>query len=163
MLHVVALAAALMALPPSASIRDITNIRTSSPLLALLIAEGREHSPTFLNLANTLEASNVIVYFEATPQMERRFRGRIHFMGTSTGYRYLRIQIRTSMNRYDIVSSIAHEMQHANEIAAHADVVCEEGLAKLYREIGDEHDWCMFETQQAQRAGQTVRAEVFGM
>jgi hypothetical protein len=129
----------------------------------LLVAEGREHSPTFLALSNALEASNVIVYLEPSPYMERRFRGRIHFMGTSGGYRYLRIQIRTSMNRYDIVASIAHELQHANEIAAHPEVVCEEGLAKLYREIGDEHDWCMFETGQAQRAGQAVRAEVFGM
>jgi len=163
MLHVVALAATLMALPPSTSTRDFPHLRTTSALLTSLVAEGREHSPTFRHLADGLESSNVIVYLEATPHMEGRYRGRVHFMGAQAGYRYLRIQIRTAMSRYDIVASIAHELQHANEIAAHPDVVCEAGLAALYRRIGDEHDWCMFETSQAQQAGRTVRLEIFGM
>jgi hypothetical protein len=163
MLHVAALAAALMALPPSTSARDFPRIRTSSAFLSALIEDAREHSPTFLKLARALEASNVIVYFEATPHMEARFRGRVHFMGAAANYRYLRIQIRTSMNRYEIISSIAHEMQHANEIAIHPEVVTEDDLAELYRRIGSEHDWCMFETPAAQSAGRAVKLEILGM
>ena len=160
MLHVAALAAALMAFPPTASTRDFAHLRTTSPLLLSFIADAREHSPTFVGLIARLERSDVIVYLEPTPNMESRFRGRVHFMGASAGYRYLRIQIRTSMNRFDIIGSIAHELQHANEIAAYPDVVCEEDLAALYRRIGDEHDWCMFETDEAQEAGRQVRSEV---
>lgn len=163
MLLVAAFAATLMALPPPASTRDIPRIRTASPLLLSLILEGREHSPTFRDLSRAIEASDVIVYFEATPHMEGRFRGRVHFVGASGGFRYLRVQIRTAMNRYDIVSSIAHEMQHAKEIADHPDVRCENSLAALYRDIGDEHDWCMFETDRAQQAGRAVRLEILGM
>jgi hypothetical protein len=163
MLHVAALAAALMLFPPSASPPDIPHLRTTSPLLSALTADARDHSATFARLAGALESSDVIVYFEASPHMESRYRGRVHFMGASGGYRYVRIQIRTSMNRYDIVASLAHEMQHANEIAQHLEVTCENSLAALYRRIGDEHDWCLFETDAAQQAGRTVRAEILGM
>lgn len=162
MVYVAAIAAALMTNVPSAP-RAFPHLRTTSAYLLSLIGEAREHSPTFLELAETLEASNVIVYFEATPHMEARYRGRVHFMGASAGYRYLRIQVRTAMNRYDIIASIAHEMQHAREIAAHPEVVCEDSLAQLYRRIGDERDWCMFETDEAQQAGRAVRTEILGM
>jgi len=84
-------------------------------------------------------------------------------MGASAGFRYLRVQIKTFMNRYDVVASLAHEMQHANEIAQHPEVACEASLAALYRRIGDEPEWCMFETAEAQRAERTVRAEILGM
>lgn len=162
MLHVAALAAALMAFPPTASTRDFPHLRTSSVFLSSLIRDAREHSPTFLRLAESLESSDLIVYFEPSPNMEARFRGRVHFMGASTGYRYLRIQVRTTMNRFDVAASMAHEMQHAKEIAEHPEVTTEIELAALYREIGDEHDWCMFETDEAQQAGRAVRAEVLG-
>jgi hypothetical protein len=162
MLHVAAFAAALMAFSPTtpASNRDFPHLRTSSAFLSSMIADAREHSHTFLTLAEALEASDVIVYFEATPYMDARFRGRVHFMGASGGYRYLRIQVRTALNRYDIIASIAHEMQHAVEIADHPEVISEGSLAELYRRIGDEHDWCMFETDAAQQAGRAVRAEI---
>lgn len=163
MLLVAAFAATLMAQPPPASTRTFPHIRTSSPLLLSLMAEGQEHSPTFRELSQSIEDSDLIVYFEATPHMEGRFRGRVHFVGTSGGFRYLRVQVRTAMNRYDIVASIAHEMQHAREIAEHPEVRCEKTLAELYRRIGDEHDWCMFETGEAQQAGRAVRVEMLGL
>src|SRR5512138_3956596 len=73
MLHVAALAAALMAFPPTASTRDFVHIRTTSPLLSSLVLDAREHSPTFVGLIARLERSDVIVYLEPTPNMESRF------------------------------------------------------------------------------------------
>lgn len=160
MLHVVALATALMAAAPSATDRTFPHLRTASPLLLSLIDEARDHSPTFQRQLETLEQSDVIVYFEAAPHMEARLRGRVHFMGASGGFRYLRIQVRTSLGRYDIIASIAHELQHAIEISCHPEVVSEAGLAALYRRIGDEHEWCMFETEEAVQAGKAVRTEL---
>ena len=132
----------------------------TSGFLSTLIADAREHSPTFAGQLARLERSDVIAYFEALPQMESRYRGQVHFMGASAGYRYLRIQVKTTMNRFDIVASVAHEMQHVLEIADHPEVISEEALAALYRRIGDEHAWCMFETEEAQDAGRAVRAEI---
>jgi hypothetical protein len=160
MLHVVALATALMAAAPSATVRTFPHIRTTSPLLASLIDDAQAHSPTFARQIETLKQSDVIVYFEPSPQMEARFRGRVHFMGASGGVRYLRLQVRTTLNRYDIIASIAHELQHAIEISCHPEVIDESSLAALYRRIGDEHEWCMFETEEAVQAGRAVRTEL---
>lgn len=160
MLHVVALATALMAAAPSATDRIFPHIRTTSPLLLSLINDARDHSPTFRRQLDTVEQSDVIVYFEAAPHLESRLRGRVHFMGASGGIRYLRIQVRTALNRFDLIASIAHELQHAIEISCHPEVVSEETLAALYRRIGDEHEWCMFETDEAVQAGKAVRTEL---
>ena len=160
MLHVVALATALMAAAPSATVETLPHIRTTSPLLSALIDDAREHSPTFARQIDTIEVSDVIVYFEATPQMEGRLRGRVHFMGAAGGFRYVRIQVRTSLNRFDLIASLAHELQHAIEISCHPEVISEAALAALYRRIGDEHEWCMFETEEAVQAGRVVRTEV---
>ncbi len=163
MLHVVALATALMAAAPSATVRTLPHIRTVSPFLSSLIDDARDHSPTFARQVETVEQSDVIVFFEAAPQMEARFRGRVHFMSASGGVRYVRIQVRTAMNRTDIIASLAHELQHAIEISCHREVVSEETLAALYRRIGDEHEWCMFETEEAVQVGRAVRSELLEM
>jgi hypothetical protein len=162
MLPVVALAAALMALPTSATATAFPNIRTSNPFLAELIANVRTQSPIFEEMIGRVERSDVIVYFEAVPRFDTGMRGCVHFMGASGGYRYIRAQIKTMMNRYDVVASLAHELQHAIEIADHPEVRSEDTLADLYRRIGDEREWRTFETTGAQTAGRAVRAEVLG-
>jgi hypothetical protein len=161
MLHVVAFATALIFNPPAA-VTDLPNIRTTNPLLAALIAEARAQSPTFAEMLDQLERSDVIVYFEGVPRFDRNLRGCVHFMGASAGYRYIRAQIRTMMNRYDIVASLAHELQHAIEISHHPDVRTEADLAQLYKQIGDERERLTFETNEAQSAGRAVRSEVLG-
>jgi hypothetical protein len=128
----------------------------------MLIADAREQSPTFANMLDQLERSDVIVYFEGVPRFEKNLRGCVHFMGASAGYRYLRAQIRTMMNRYDIMASLAHELQHAIEISRHPEVRSEADLAELYKRIGDERERWMFETNEAQSAGRTVRLEILG-
>ncbi len=162
MLPVVALAAALIALPASATVTNVQNIRTSNPFLAELIAEARAQSPTFEEMYTRVEQSDVIVYFEPVPRFETGLRGCVHFMGTAGGFRFIRAQIKTMMNKFDVVGSLAHELQHAIEIADHPEVTTEKSLAELYRRIGDEREWRTFETNQAQTAGRAVRAEVLG-
>ncbi|MBI2221921.1 MAG: hypothetical protein HYU53_12030 [Acidobacteria bacterium] len=160
MLPVVALATALIALPASATVANIQNIRTSTPFLAELIADTRAHSQTFAEMFDRVERSDVIVYFEPSQRADSGLRGCVHFMGTAGRYRYIRAQIKTLMNRFDVVASLAHELQHAIEIADHPEVRSEESLAELYRRIGSEREWRMFETDRAQTTGRAVRAEV---
>jgi hypothetical protein len=163
MLHVVALAAALMAFPTStAAPSQLQNVRTTNAFLAALIADAREQSPTLAEMLDRVERSDVIVYFEAIPRFEGSLRGCVHFIGASGPYRYVRAQIKTMMNRYDVVASLAHELQHAIEISNHPEVRSEEALAELYRVIGHERDLRQFETDEAQTAGRAVRAEVLG-
>lgn len=163
MLHVVALAAALMAGSlPSTTADRLPNIRTSNVFLADLIAHAQEHSPTLARMVERVEQSDVIIYFEGVPKFEGSLRGCIHFVGAAGAHRYVRAQIKMMMNRYDIVASLAHELQHAIEIAAHPWVRDEPTLAELYRHIGHERDVRRFETDEAQTAGRAVRSEVLG-
>jgi hypothetical protein len=164
MLHVVAFAAAaLMTSPTSTTANsELQNVRTMNVFLAGLIADAREQSPTLAEMLDRVERSDVIVYFEAVPRFEGSLRGCVHFIGASNGYRYVRAQIKTMMNRYDVIASLAHELQHAVEIADHPEVTSEDSLAALYRRIGDERETRHFETDRAQSAGRVVRAEVIG-
>ncbi|HSL21315.1 MAG TPA: hypothetical protein VK886_07265 [Vicinamibacterales bacterium] len=163
MLQIAALAATLMAVQPSAPPTAVPHVRTSSAYLSRLIELARAESPTFFAMLVAIDTSDMIVYFEAVPQLDSRLRGCVHFMGAAGGYRYVRAQIRTAMTSHEVISSLAHELQHAIEIAAHPEVRSELDLAELYRRIGDEHQWRMFETVTAQQAGRTVRNEMLGL
>lgn len=160
MLHVAAFAAALMVLPSSTPAPNFPHIRTASPRLAETITAMRVQSPTFAKMIAALDASDVVVYFEGAVNMEPRLRGCVHFMGASGGFRYVRVQVKLAMSRYDLITSIAHEMQHVVEISEHPGVTSEETLAELYRDIGDEHEFRHFETLGAQRTGRAVLAEI---
>jgi hypothetical protein len=162
MLHVVALAAALMAPPPSTAVNTVPNVRTHNPFLASLIADSVRVSPTLAAMIDRVEQSDVIIFFEAVPRFDSNLRGCLHFMGAAGNYRYLRAQIKTMMTRFDIVASLAHELQHAIEIAEHPDVRSEADLEELYRRIGHERQARRFETDEAQSVGRTVRAEMLG-
>lgn len=163
MLQVAALAVTLMAVAPSAPPVAVPHVRTSSAYLSRLIEFARAESRTFFSMLVAIDTSDVIVYFEAVPQLDSRLRGCVHFMGSAGDYRYVRAQIRTAMNSHEVIASLAHELQHAIEIAAHPEVRSEADLAALYRRIGDEHQWRMFETNDAQQAGRTVRNEMLGL
>lgn len=160
MLHVAAVAAALMVLPSSTPASNLPRIRSASPRLAETIAAMRVQSPTFAKMIAALDASDVVVYFEGAPQMAPRLHGCVHFMGASGGFRYVRVQVRMTMSRYDLITSIAHEMRHVVEISEHPGVASEVALAELYRDIGDEHEFRHFETLGAQRTGRAVLAEI---
>jgi hypothetical protein len=162
MLHVVALAAALIASPASTTATQFPNVRVTHSALAAMIADARNTSPTLAAMLDRVERSDVIVFIVGTPRLETNLRGCLHFMGSSGGYRYVRAQIKTMMNRYDVIASLAHELQHAIEIAEHPGVTSESALAELYRRIGHERESRMFETDEAQSRGRVVRAEMLG-
>lgn len=162
MLHVAAVAAALMAFPPSTTAVEVPNVRTTSAFLAQIVEGARRQSPTFAAMLAHIEQSDVIIYFEGIPKFEGGLRGCVHFIGASGRFRYVRAQIKTMMTRYDVIASLAHELQHVIEIADHPEVRDEPSLAELYRQIGHERDLRRFETDQAQSVGRTVRAEVLG-
>jgi hypothetical protein len=71
-------------------------------------------------------------------------------------------EVLATNRRDDAVGWLGHELQHALEVAAAADVTNEAGLERLYRRIGrlQVHQVSRFETDAAVRAGEQVLAEV---
>ena len=59
-----------------------------------------------------------------------------------------------------MIAVIAHELQHALEVAEHHEVRDSHALASLYRRIGVEAYRGRYDTQAAQFAGKQVRYEL---
>jgi hypothetical protein len=114
------------------SYTETTHIRTTEPVIAALIKSGLATSPTFQRLAAALDTSNVIVYVE--PKMTRGALGgyldhRIHAAG---GFRYLRIAIDIHGSERRLIPVLAHELQHAVEVAHDAGAVDLESVRQVF-------------------------------
>jgi len=169
-LHALCLAAALSVTPIAGICAEPApppnpylgrHVRGTTPKMDLLIEEGMRRSPTFQGLIEALNASDVIVYLEATNDMPKGLDGRLAFMTTAGGVRYLHAQVTSSMTLDELIPIAGHELQHALEVAAHAEVRDGNSLAALYMRIGiPSHVKNRYDTAAAQSTGKRVRAEL---
>jgi hypothetical protein len=124
-----------------------------------LLGEAAAASPTVRALMERIAATDVIVYVEitASPQVPT---ARTKLVIATAGARFLRIGLNRMLSPPDITPLIAHELQHALEIAEHADVRDEAGVRRLYALIGQQHGTDTFETDAARQIEHVVRAEI---
>ena len=136
-------------------------VRGVNPAAAALIASGASRSPTFARLLRELEATDLVVYLEVSAVLPPGLDGRLTFMTTAGGVRYLRAQIASGSSADAAIACAGHELQHALEIAAHPAVRSSGQLRTLYQRIGvqtgvkDRYD-----TMEARVIGRRVRAEL---
>ena len=136
-------------------------IRAATPRVGKLIDEGVQRSRTFAELVKAIHTTNVIIYVEATFGLPPDVSGRILFASVAGNQRYLRIQVQSTLGRDLLIATIAHEFQHALEVATDSTVVDEKGFLALYRRIGDGlHVGGSYDTEAARRAGRRVRDEL---
>ena len=138
-------------------------VRALRPDLARLMALGVTRSPTFAQLVADLEGRDVIVHVVPTQNLPQRTPGQTLLVPGAKAFRFLRVQIRPEGRDEDLIAVIAHELQHAVEIAAAPDVRNTEALRTHYRRIGfsDGSDR-EFDTHAAQTVGTVVRRELRG-
>ena len=139
-------------------------VRAPDPEIRQLLARGMARSPTFVALMRALDHTDVIVYVEMTSKLPMNVAGRLLFATASTsGPRYLRVQIARDGNANVMVAAIAHELQHAIEVANALDVRDEAGLERLYTRIGTRGALAQsFDTLAAQLTGRRVLFEMQG-
>jgi hypothetical protein len=101
-----------------------------------LIADGLGLSPTFRDVVERLNNSDVVVYVRGHNEATRREDGYLQFIGTAAGYRYLQAHIRYSTSRAHQIALIGHELFHAVEVAAAASVIDVPSFAREYARIG---------------------------
>ena len=139
-------------------------VRAPQMRVQSLLEEGLRRSPTFAALLNALARTDVIVYVESSMTLPKDTQGRLTMVPLSGPQRYLRIQIRSDLTRFEGIALIAHEMRHALEIGEAADVRDPRSLIRLYERIGHssggEH---AFDTDAAQDTGRQVRRELSGV
>jgi hypothetical protein len=137
-------------------------IRSTDRRLRALLNEGVRLSATLRALVARLHASDVVVYLEcdgpAGPD------GRLTFLSSAGGYRYVVVRM-ARLPRAQQIAIMAHELQHAVEIAETPSIVDGPSLAREYKRIGyvnsrSELPGVAFDTRAAIRAGEQVMKEL---
>jgi hypothetical protein len=138
------------------------HVRAAEPKIVRLIDAGISTSATFRGLIAALNESDVIVYLE--PNRARHILGGylVHNVVAQGDYRYLRIAVEIAGSERRLVALLAHELQHAVEVARTPDARDSESLGRLFGELaikfGCGGTTC-FETQAAKDIERIVREE----
>jgi len=160
----------LVATPSIAIAADSTTdgtrrqIRTTDARLRRLLEEGLRTSPTFRTLVARLQASDVVVYLRCDGDFTSSTDGRLTFVSTAGGYRYVVVRM-ARLPRERQIAIMAHELRHAVEIADAPEVVDGHSLAREYKRIGyvnrrTELPGIAFDSQAAVQAGIQVLREL---
>jgi hypothetical protein len=112
-----------------------SHVRAMDARAQAAIDLGLERSATFRELVNDLRQSDLIVYI-GTQSAVAPINGEIHFVTTAGDHRYLRVFVRAELSPWDRAAMVAHELQHAREIAAAPEVIDNASMDALYHAIG---------------------------
>ena len=137
-----------------------SHVRAESPVMRALLDEAMLKSPTVQALVSELECSDTIVYVEFTRVPGIR-RARTKLVAAPEGFRFLRISIHVLVPPVDRLPLLAHELQHAAEIARETSVRDDKAMRRLYQRIGSEAWDDTFETIEAMEVERRARAEQF--
>src|SRR5262249_14471918 len=106
------------------------------PRLIDAVSAGTQSSPTFRRIVEAIERSNVIVYVVFERPSRPGIAAHVAFISAARGRRYVHAALDPSLDGARLVSMLAHELQHAAEIAGDPAVVDDRTLAALYQRIG---------------------------
>jgi hypothetical protein len=138
----------------------VPHLRAMSPVVRSLIDQATVSSPIVNRLISQLQQSDTIVYVELTGSPEIS-RARTTLAAAAGDVRFLRISINVLIPPIDRVPLLAHELQHATEIAAAIEARDDMGIRQLYRRIGLGGATDRYETRAATEVERRVRAEQF--
>jgi hypothetical protein len=134
------------------------SVRSVDPIAAETLDYAVTRSDVVRTLIATLERSNVIVHIQASRDLPSGIGGITRFVVSRGGYRYLRITIAAQLPERLRAAMLAHELQHACEIAASAanDV---DSLRRLFGRTGRSNGG-FFETSGAIDVEHAVRRQL---
>ena len=113
-----------------------TRVRSTNRYIGALVREGYERSATVRELVHTIQGSNVTVWVEPGMCAGGRIRACLVSVSGSARARYIWIKIDPQHTIRDrLIAAIAHELQHAVEIAEEPDVTDASAVVSLYRRI----------------------------
>ena len=116
--------------------RDGSHVRTNDSRMRAVIADGIAGSALFRDLVAQLDASDVLVYVESDCLMPPPLAGRLTFMSSAGGRRYVMVRIVCSLEGRGQIAMLGHELRHAVEIADADSVVDQASLGAAYRRFG---------------------------
>lgn len=137
-------------------------LRPQNAHIAELLRTGKARSATLRSLADRIEAGNVIVYIAVNPLLKSSLSGGLTWMTKAGAFRFVRASISRDLTPDQMIATLAHELQHAAEVAEDESVISEATLVAMYRRIGLPNRGATpgFETVAAQEMGYQVRREL---
>ena len=129
-----------LVLPAVASSQAGPHIRILDQELKALFEHGLEQSPTLRSLVAEVEATPVLVFAECHFHLPTGVGGRLNFVTSVKGIRFVRVAVDCRLTPRWQVSLLAHEIQHALEVGRHAEVNDVDAMESLYEEIGTPTD-----------------------
>jgi hypothetical protein len=112
------------------------HVRSAQPEVVTRIRDGLGRSATFNELMAFLDGSDVVAYVELGYRMPSGLEGYLaHSVLASGGRRYLRIFVDIGLQHDRSIEIIAHELQHATEVAIARDVKSDGDMQKLFKRL----------------------------
>jgi hypothetical protein len=134
--------------------------------LATLVDQGRSRASTFRILVDQLEASNWVVFLQPGSCPDRAAIGcLLHVVGRFDGRPYVRILVNPNGRHPDtVIATLAHELQHACEVATAGTVTDGPSMIALLRRIASSRTRVatavLYETAAARQVEEAVHAEL---
>jgi hypothetical protein len=134
-------------------------IRPEGAAMRALIDQGMERSATFRDLSTGLDNANVIVYVRFSP-CSPGVPACLAWASPGADARRLLIKIdRFGRSPDQLTALLAHELQHANEVAADSEIIDLASFQKSFASRGWKHG-AGFETGEAITISKKVTAEL---
>lgn len=115
---------------------QISHVRTSEPAVQALLDWGLMRSATLTSLVESLNRSDVIVYVQQGTLPAGVGGVLLHRIVSRGARRYVRILVSLRGARERLTGVIAHELQHAVELAQATDVQHHDDVTALFKRIG---------------------------
>ena len=136
-----------------------SHVRGTNGYARWLIETATTYSVTVSALVNTLAKTDVVAYVRIEPIGSGT--AKTVLLNMAGPIRYLLISIDSGHEPDGLVAMLAHELQHAVEIANAPDVRDEPGLVRLYQRIGLHRGAkTNFETALAQAMGRRAKSDL---
>jgi hypothetical protein len=141
------------------------HIRTTDVRMRRLLEEGMFGSRSLRALVERIQRSDVVVYVHCERYAPSRVAGRLTFVSAAGGVRYVVVRLMRLESRAQQIALLAHELQHAVEIADTPAIVDAASLAREYHRIGQVNTWSTapgiaFDTIAAVDMGHRVLSEI---
>lgn len=134
-------------------------VRAESEGVRKLIASGMQRSETFRDLSARLDASDVVVYVRFSP-CPGGVPACLVWASAGAGTRRLLIKVdRFGRSSDELTALLAHELQHANEVATASGITDVASFQESFASRGWKH-LAGFETEEATRITRQVAAEL---
>jgi hypothetical protein len=134
------------------------HVRALNKAATEVLADAREHCPTIRQLIHDLDQSDVVAYLVVTPFMKLATAD-TRFLSAAGGFRYVVMTVNALNDTETRAAWLAHELQHALEVAHAPEVTDTASLEALYRRIGRPASDNGWETEEAVQTGHMAELE----